>query len=211
MTLTVAVVEEDPNIAAVPESSQVTVELPESSEVTVDHHEPSQVTTDLHESSQGRYSWVKYRLSWSPRVSSRLSWSPIVSSRLSWSSRVLSCPVCCTQGQPFGIPVWYPVWGMHRWCLHAQMVSPNQLTLALLFLNWFPCLQNFPNGELLYGVFGLHTLLPKLQSQRCLQKDLQRWQLRLQNLQRLRCRSRFSRGGRFYSSPQCHMIFQQSF
>ncbi len=46
---------------------------------------------------------------------------------------------------------------MHRWCLHAQLVSPNPLILALLFLNWFPCLKCIPWWGSPFGVFGLST------------------------------------------------------
>ncbi len=153
------------------------------------------------------HSHVTSRLIWSSRVTPRQSWSfSHVTSRLIWSSRVTprqswsfshvtsqqatqSLITSCLshpdiQGQSFDIPVWYPVWGTHRWCLHAQLVYPNPLTLALLFLNWFPCLKCFPWWGLLFGVFGLHTPPQNSQRRRRPLRCLQRWRLMLQNLMR---------------------------
>ncbi len=45
-----------------------------------------------------------------------------VTSQLIIQSPVTSCP-----SHPDIQIVWYPVWGMHRWCLHAQLASPNPL------------------------------------------------------------------------------------
>ncbi len=48
------------------------------------------------------------------------------------SQRIIQSPVTSCPSHPDIQIVWYPVWGMHRWCLHTQLASPNPLPLALL-------------------------------------------------------------------------------
>ncbi len=136
-----------------PELHHVTANHPESHRVTADHPESHRITADHPES---RHSWsarVTSQLICQSHVTSQLITQSHVKSRLITQSQVTSRLITQShvsadhseslsdiQGKFISILVWHPVWGMHCWCLHAQLASPNPLTLALLSLNWFPCL-----------------------------------------------------------------------
>ncbi len=144
----------EPSQVTVDSSARVSLRLSSSARVSLRLSSSARVS--LHLSSSARVSSllsssarVSSHLSSSARVSSRLSSSARVSSRLSSSARVSSrlrrnARVCHTQR--FKVSPSSSLSGVQRegctagvctrsWYLHAQLVSPNPLTLAILSLN----------------------------------------------------------------------------
>uniref|UniRef100_A0A672PDB9 Uncharacterized protein n=1 Tax=Sinocyclocheilus grahami TaxID=75366 RepID=A0A672PDB9_SINGR len=126
-------------LAASPESplislSQVKSPLISLSQVKSPLISLSQVKSPLISLSQ-----VKSPLISLSQVKLQLIVQSLVASQLSSQSHVRSQLSCLLhpylQGPLFSISDWHRVWRIHRWCQHAQLRFPNQLTLALLFQN----------------------------------------------------------------------------
>ncbi len=144
--------------ADLPESRHVFADHPESRHVSVDHpeshHESRHVSADLPESLTSQrifQSLFTSPLTIQSLVTSQLICQSLATSRLTFQNlftlclppqshvllRLLYCnPQLSYQGKlSASIRGWHPVWRIHRWCQHALLVFPNQLTLTLLFLH----------------------------------------------------------------------------